>query len=103
LSHEEKWLWLKLSMEGRPWLDMEDKEGAPWGAAWRRARPLFLLRAPILLLPCVCYMREEGKKRGRKEKDERKGKKEMEKNKMGNFLNLKIFGEKNKREFTKLV
>jgi hypothetical protein len=48
-------------------------------------------------------MREEGKKRGRKEKDERKGKKEKEKNKMGNFLNLKIFGEKNKREFTKLV
>jgi hypothetical protein len=94
---------LVLRRAGVGRLAMEDKEGAPWGAAWRRARPLFLLRAPILLLPCVCYMREEGKRRGRKEKDERKGKKEKEKNKMGNFLNLKIFGEKNKREFMKLV
>jgi hypothetical protein len=56
----------------------------------------------LLLVRSACYAvreveeeEERGKKKKRKEK---KTKKDME-----NFPNLKIFGEKNKRQFMKLV
>jgi hypothetical protein len=115
--------WPELELGGRRWelawkgtdggrragvgrLAVEDKEGAPWGAAWRRARPLFLLRTPVLLLPCACCVQEE-RRRSEEKREKRKRRKERErekeKNKMEKIQNLKILRGKNKRKFTKLV
>jgi hypothetical protein len=50
--------------------------------------------------PC-CVLNVRKKKRRRKERRKRKFRKRKEK--IGNFSKLKIFGEKNKRQFMKLV
>jgi hypothetical protein len=59
------------------WLAVEDKEGAPWGAEWRRARPFFFASSSCFAaaLCMLCAGRRKEKRRGRKEKEERKGKK----------------------------
>jgi hypothetical protein len=65
---------------GIGWLAVEDKEGVPWGAAWRRAQPLFFIQAPVLLLPCACCVQEEGRRREEK-REKRKRRKERGKRK----------------------
>jgi hypothetical protein len=95
LSHEEKQLWLKLSMEGQPssprreqmggrkagvgWLAVKDKEGAPWGAVWREWLGPFAVgelsaRSSVFvsyLLPCV----RERRKHMTQKKEEKRRKK----------------------------
>jgi hypothetical protein len=73
--------------------------GAPWGGA---ARSSWLLVAVFRVLHSVREKLNVRKKRRRKERRKRKGRKRKEKN-MKNYPNLKIFGEKNKRQFMKLV
>jgi hypothetical protein len=75
--------------------------GAPWGGGrgglheGRRACSLAATAVRGLFMLAVREKKEEGRR-----KREEKGKKEKN---MQNFLNLKIFGEKNKRQFMKLV
>jgi hypothetical protein len=82
--------------------------GAPWGAARALgARP----RCSLFIRCCYCFsvLRAERQEGNRKEEGEREkkreGRKRKEKNKkyMEIFPNLKIFREKNKRQFMKLV
>jgi hypothetical protein len=76
--------------------------GGRHGASLRAARGCFFVL-------CLCAvgenMKQEGgekEERTKREEKKRKGRKEKKKN-MENFLNLKNFGEKNKRQFMKLV
>jgi hypothetical protein len=48
-------------------------------------------------------VQEERMRREEGEKKKKKGNEMKKRNKMGNFPNLKISGEKNKRQFTELV
>jgi hypothetical protein len=112
-GHGQSW-----SSMGRPWgLVGEEGEGgegegagsAPGGHSWGRhggalggrARPA----AVFVHATAGCFGveragREEGEKEEREKKKERKEKKRKN---MKKFPNLKIFGEKNKRQFMKLV
>jgi hypothetical protein len=67
-----------------------------------------LVRAPLAAACVLCAGRRKEKRREEKRREEgEKGKRKKKKGKgkkgNGKFPNLKIFGEKNKRQFTKLV
>jgi hypothetical protein len=59
---------------------------------------------PVRLYVLICCLGEEERKEKReKRKKERDGKKQKERKNVESFLNLKIFKEKNKSQFMKLV
>jgi hypothetical protein len=74
------------------------------GLLWRRVADHLSIRACCCsLLRAVVREKEEGRRKEEGEREKkRKGRKRKEKN-MENFPNLKIFWEKNKRQFMKLV
>jgi hypothetical protein len=81
--------------------------GRDLGAAWGASRGAMgqLLSLLVRAAAAGCFVLNEldmRKERRRKERRKRKGRKRKEKN-MENFPILKIFGEKNKRQFIKLV
>jgi hypothetical protein len=69
------------------------REGS--GSAW-------LLACALLCVLACCSCVREGSKEEGETKKKRKGRKRKEKN-LENFLDLKIFREKNKRQFMKLA
>jgi hypothetical protein len=78
--------------------------GAPWGAWGGAARSSSAPAAPcsFSIRDCLLYVREESRKEEEEEK-KKKRKEKQKKRKNGKISNLKIFREKNKRQFMKLV
>jgi hypothetical protein len=77
------------------------ERGCSWGGAARRSSaPLLQFGLLVRSLFGPAAMREVEEKEEREKKKERK---EKNKKNVENFPSLKIFGEKNKRQFMKLI
>jgi hypothetical protein len=116
--------WPELELHGRPWGarrrgrggegEGERSRGCGWlcwrwgchggSCIWEGSRLFTPCWAALFVQTTACCAAHEGEEEEREKKKKRKEKKkEKEGKNVEFFLNLKIFGEKNKRQFMKLV
>jgi hypothetical protein len=88
--------------QGRGWGAARGSMGAVGEGCYGRARGCFAVHEPLGLLSVTCCCTCEGRRKEEGEREEKKRKGRKRKKKYGKFFNLKIFVEKNKRQFMKV-